>query len=144
MIRRPPRSTRTDTLFPYTTLFRSARFYDRVTGRLDAFAPHSKKIHVDIDRSSVNKNVRVDLPVIADVGHALADMIRVWKERRHPRPDLGEWWRRIDGWRATRSLDFPETDPAAIMPQRSEEHTSELQSLMPISYAVFCLQKKTQ
>src|SRR3546814_10033354 len=86
---------------------------------LDAFAPHSKKIHVDIDRSSVNKNVRVDLPVIADVGHALADMIRVWKERRHPRPDLGEWWRRIDGWRATRSLDFPETDPAAIMPQRA-------------------------
>src|SRR3546814_18587378 len=59
-----------------------ARFDDRVTGRLDAFAPHSKKIHVDIDRSSVNKNVRVDLPVIADVGHALADMIRVWKERR--------------------------------------------------------------
>src|SRR3546814_13380057 len=46
-------------------------------------------------------------------------MIRVWKERRHPRPDLGEWWRRIDGWRATRSLDFPETDPAAIMPQRA-------------------------
>src|SRR3546814_2268426 len=104
---------------------------------LDAFAPHSKKIHVDIDRSSVNKNVRVDLPVIADVGHALADMIRVWKERRHPRPDLGEWWRRIDGWRATRSLDFPETDPA-----RSEEHTSELQSLMRSSYAVFCLKKK--
>src|SRR3546814_10168403 len=48
-----------------------ARFDDRVTGRLDAFAPHSKKIHVDIDRSSVNKNVRVDLPVIADeIGRA--------------------------------------------------------------------------
>src|SRR3546814_18252586 len=71
------------------------------------------------DVCSSDLNVRVDLPVIADVGHALADMIRVWKERRHPRPDLGERWRRIDGWRATRRLDFPETDPAAIMPQRA-------------------------
>ena len=96
-----------------------ARFDDRVTGRLDAFAPHSKKIHVDIDRSSVNKNVRVDLPIIADVGHALEAMIGVWKARGLPASDLGEWWRRIDGWRATRSLDFPETDPKAIMPQRA-------------------------
>ena len=96
-----------------------ARFDDRVTGRLDAFAPHSKKIHVDIDRSSVNKNVRVDLPVIADVGQALEAMIALWKQRATPRPDLGEWWRRIEGWRATRSLDFPEADPKAIMPQRA-------------------------
>ncbi|MGN6621182.1 MAG: acetolactate synthase 3 large subunit [Sphingomonas sp.] len=96
-----------------------ARFDDRVTGRLDAFAPHSKKIHIDIDRSSVNKNVRVDLPVIADVGHALEDMIRIWKGRQTPKPDLGEWWRRINGWRATRSLDFPEDDAKAIMPQRA-------------------------
>ncbi|TPG43715.1 acetolactate synthase 3 large subunit [Sphingomonas koreensis] len=96
-----------------------ARFDDRVTGRLDAFSPHSKKIHVDIDRSSVNKNVRVDLPVIADVGHALEDMIRIWKGRQHPKPDLGDWWRRIGGWRAAKSLDFPETDRQAIMPQRA-------------------------
>jgi acetolactate synthase-1/2/3 large subunit len=96
-----------------------ARFDDRVTGRLDAFAPHSKKIHIDIDRSSVNKNVRVDLPVIADVGHAMEAMVATWKARKHTKPDLGEWWRRIEGWRATRSLDFPETDPQAIMPQRA-------------------------
>ncbi|HVI98475.1 MAG TPA: acetolactate synthase 3 large subunit [Sphingomonas sp.] len=96
-----------------------ARFDDRVTGRLDAFAPHSKKIHIDIDRSSVNKNVRVDLPVIADCGAALEAMIATWKARGHAKPDLGEWWRRIEGWRATRSLDFPETDPKAIMPQRA-------------------------
>ncbi len=95
-----------------------ARFDDRVTGRLDAFAPHSKKIHVDIDRSSVNKNVRVDLPVIADVGAALAEMVRVWKARGHETPNLGEWWRRIEGWRATRCLDFSEDDKA-IMPQRA-------------------------
>jgi acetolactate synthase-1/2/3 large subunit len=96
-----------------------ARFDDRVTGRLDAFSPLSKKIHVDIDRSSVNKNVRVDLPVIADVGRAIEAMIQVWKLRDTPRPDLGEWWRRIEGWRATKSLDFPESDPKAIMPQRA-------------------------
>jgi acetolactate synthase-1/2/3 large subunit len=95
-----------------------ARFDDRVTGRLDAFSPNSRKIHVDIDRSSVNKTVRVDLPIIADVGHALEDMVRVWKSRRHPKPDLTEWWRRIEGWRAVRSLDFKDgTDE--IMPQRA-------------------------
>lgn len=95
-----------------------ARFDDRVTGRLDAFAPHSRKIHVDIDRSSVNKNVRVDLPIIADCGRAIEDMVRVWKSRQYPKPDLSEWWNRIEGWRATRCLDFPENG-AEIMPQRA-------------------------
>ncbi|GGO93670.1 acetolactate synthase 3 large subunit [Stakelama pacifica] len=95
-----------------------ARFDDRVTGRLDAFSPESKKIHVDIDRSSVNKNVRVDLPVIADVGHVLEDMVRIWKSRQLKKPDFGDWWRRIEGWRQTQCLDFPEADDA-IMPQRA-------------------------
>jgi len=95
-----------------------ARFDDRVTGRLDAFSPNSRKVHVDIDRSSVNKNVRVDLPIIADVGNALEDMVRVYKARRHPKPDLAEWWRRIDGWRAVKSLDFPD-NATEIMPQRA-------------------------
>lgn len=95
-----------------------ARFDDRVTGRLDAFAPLSRKIHVDIDRSSVNKNVRVDLPIIADCGRAIEDMVRVWKSRQYPKPDLSDWWNRIEGWRATRCLDFPENG-AEIMPQRA-------------------------
>lgn len=95
-----------------------ARFDDRVTGRLDAFSPHSKKIHIDIDRSSMNKTVRVDLPIVADVGHALEDMMLIWKARQHPKPDLAEWYRRIDGWRAVKSLDFPETSDE-IMPQRA-------------------------
>src|SRR4030088_1798808 len=56
-----------------------ARFDDRITGRLDAFAPCSKKIHVDIDPSSINKNVRVDLPIIGDCGHVLEDMVRLWR-----------------------------------------------------------------
>ncbi len=100
-----------------------ARFDDRVTGRLDAFAPHAKKIHIDIDRSSMNKTVRVDLPIVADVGHALEDMLRIWKARQHPKPDLSEWWRRIEGWRAVKCLDFPEEGPGidanTIMPQRA-------------------------
>lgn len=95
-----------------------ARFDDRVTGRLDAFSPNSRKVHVDIDRSSVNKNVRVDLAIIADVGHALEDMVRVWKARQHPKPDLGDWWRRIAGWRAKGCLDF-EDRADEIMPQRA-------------------------
>ncbi|MEO9130426.1 MAG: acetolactate synthase 3 large subunit [Sphingomonas sp.] len=95
-----------------------SRFDDRVTGRLDAFSPNSRKVHIDIDRSSINKNVRVDLPIIADVGNALEDMVRVYKARHHPKPDLAEWWRRIDGWRAVKSLEFPD-NPTEIMPQRA-------------------------
>ncbi|MGN6817431.1 MAG: acetolactate synthase 3 large subunit, partial [Sphingomonas sp.] len=96
-----------------------ARFDDRVTGRLDAFAPNARKVHVDIDRSSINKTVRIDLGIVADVGHVLEDMIRVWKARQHPKPDTSEWWRRIEGWRAVRSLDFPEDSARDIMPQRA-------------------------
>jgi acetolactate synthase-1/2/3 large subunit len=96
-----------------------SRFDDRVTGRLDAFSPNSRKVHVDIDRSSVNKTVRVDLGIIADVGHALEDMVRIWKSRQHPKPDTTDWQRRIAGWRAVKCLDFPENDPNEIMPQRA-------------------------
>ncbi len=96
-----------------------SRFDDRVTGRLDAFSPNSRKVHIDIDRSSVNKNVRVDLAVIADAGHAMEDMVRVWKARQHPKPDLTEWQARIAGWRAKRCLNFPEGNGTEIMPQRA-------------------------
>ncbi|MFW2853189.1 acetolactate synthase 3 large subunit [Sphingomonas sp. TX0543] len=95
-----------------------ARFDDRVTGRLDAFSPNSRKVHIDVDRSSMNKTVRIDLPILADAGHAMEDMIRIWKSRQHPKPDITEWWRRIDGWRAVNSLDFPDGGDE-IMPQRA-------------------------
>ncbi|HET9511638.1 MAG TPA: biosynthetic-type acetolactate synthase large subunit, partial [Sphingomonas sp.] len=96
-----------------------ARFDDRVTGRLDAFSPNSRKVHIDIDRSSVNKTVRIDLPVIADARAALAAMLEVWGKREHPKPDLTEWWSRIEGWRQAKCLDFPEGDGTEIMPQRA-------------------------
>ncbi len=95
-----------------------SRFDDRVTGRLDAFAPNAKKIHIDIDRSSVNKTVAVDLPIIADVGRAMEDMIRVWKGRQHRKNDLSAWWARIAEWRAKKCLEFPASDKE-IMPQQA-------------------------
>ncbi len=95
-----------------------ARFDDRVTGRLDAFSPNAKKIHIDIDRSSINKTVDVDLPVVADVGSALADIIALWKARGHEAADLTGWWERIDSWRAKKSLSYPDS-VEEIMPQKA-------------------------
>ncbi len=100
-----------------------ARFDDRVTGRLDAFSPDSKKIHVDIDRSSINKNVRVDLGIVGDVGLAIRAIIAEWQAQGHKKRDLGEWWRRIEGWRAVKCLEYPQNPAPAsdIMPQMAIE-----------------------
>jgi acetolactate synthase-1/2/3 large subunit len=95
-----------------------ARFDDRVTGRIAAFAPNSKKIHVDIDPSSINKNVRVDLPVIGDVGHVVEEMLRIWKARQL-KPDgkaLAQWWDQINQWRARNCLKYRTSDQV-IKPQ---------------------------
>jgi len=100
-----------------------ARFDDRVTGRLDAFSPHSKKIHIDIDRSSINKVVPVDLPVVGDCGCVLEQLIEAWGTRS-PR-DLSEWKARIDGWRARDSLAYPKKD-GVIMPQYAVQRLHEL------------------
>ncbi len=96
-----------------------ARFDDRVTGRLDAFAPDAKKIHIDIDRSSINKSVPVDLAIVGDATAALTGIIAAWEaEGLHAQP-LDEWWRRIEGWRSVQCLDFVQDDAAdaEIMPQ---------------------------
>src|SRR5262249_52149300 len=85
-----------------------ARSDDRITGRLDAFAPASKKIHVDIDPSSINKNVKVDVPIIGDCAHVLEDMVRLWRASSATpnKKALQEWWQQIDKWRARKSLAF--------------------------------------
>ena len=85
-----------------------ARFDDRITGKLDEFSPGSKKIHIDIDPSSINKNVRVDVPIIGDVAHVLEDMIKIWKSEQ-AKPDqkaLKRWWKQIDEWRAKDCLKY--------------------------------------
>jgi len=101
-----------------------ARFDDRVTGRLDAFSPDSIKIHVDIDRSSMNKTVRVDLPIVADVGTAMRQMIDVWKGRKYKKHPLDQWWSRIAGWRAVDCLSYPGSTQE-IMPQYAIERLFE-------------------
>ena len=95
-----------------------ARFDDRVTGRLDAFSPESTKIHIDIDRSSINKTVPVNLGIVGDCTQVLAQLIAAWGDRR-PR-DLGEWKARIAGWRARECLAYPEKS-GVIMPQMAIE-----------------------
>ncbi len=101
-----------------------ARFDDRVTGRLDAFSPGSIKIHVDIDRSSMNKTVRVDLPIVADVATAMRQMIDVWKGRKYKKQPLDQWWSRIAGWRAVDCLSYPGSTQE-IMPQYAIERLFE-------------------
>ena len=104
-----------------------ARFDDRITGRLNAFSPNSKKIHIDIDPSSINKTVRVDIPVVADVAHALEDMIRVWKAKSVTldKKSLDTWWKQIDGWRARDCLKYRK-NADVIMPQYAVERLYEL------------------
>jgi acetolactate synthase-1/2/3 large subunit len=95
-----------------------ARFDDRITGRLDAFSPGSKKIHVDIDPSSINKNVKVDLGIVGDCAHVLEDMTRLWRASS-AQPDkkaLAEWWKHIDKWRAKKSLSYRHSN-TVIKPQ---------------------------
>ncbi len=100
-----------------------ARFDDRVTGRLDAFAPNSTKIHIDIDRASINKIVPVDLPVIGDCAKVLEQLIAAWGTRK-PR-DLSAWKARITEWRGKKSLAYPR-NRKAIMPQLAVQRLFEL------------------
>ena len=107
-----------------------ARFDDRVTGRLVAFSPGSKKIHVDIDPSSINKNVMVDVPVLGDAGRVLTALLAAWRE--HPtapdRAELAAWWRQIDEWRSRDCLRFKQDmrKGAIIKPQHAIRRLYEL------------------
>ena len=93
-----------------------ARFDDRVTGRIDAFSPDSRKIHIDIDRASINKNIPVELGIVGDCASVLEQIIAAWGDRAGR--DLTEWKARIAGWRARECLAFPESGEA-IMPQKA-------------------------
>jgi len=104
-----------------------ARFDDRITGRLDAFSPNSKKIHIDIDPSSINKSVAVDVPIIGDVGHILEDMIKVWRtsQAKVDQKALKNWWKQIDDWRAKDCLAY-QKDAKIIKPQLAVQRLYEL------------------
>jgi acetolactate synthase-1/2/3 large subunit len=104
-----------------------ARFDDRITGRVAAFSPGSKKIHVDIDPSSINKNIRVDLGIVGDVAHVLEDMIKVWKAKvcRPDKAALAEWWKQIETWRGRDCLRYRKSD-TIIKPQYAIQRLFEL------------------
>lgn len=104
-----------------------ARFDDRITGRLDAFSPGSKKIHVDIDPSSINKNVKVDIPIIGDCAHVLEDMVRLWRSgaMHADKKALDAWWKLIETWRSRRSLAYKNSNEI-IKPQYAIQRLYEL------------------
>src|SRR6185437_2860456 len=104
-----------------------ARFDDRITGRLDAFSPGSNKIHVDIDPSSINKNVKADVGIVGDCAHVLEDMVRLWRTGAiHPdKKSLQAWWAQIDKWRARKSLAYRSSNDV-IKPQYAIQRLYEL------------------
>ncbi len=100
-----------------------SRFDDRVTGRLNAFSPGSKKIHIDIDPSSINKNIRVDLPLIGDCGKVLGALIAAWRKAAPPADGKARqaWWGQIDQWRARDCLRYDRGRKDVIKPQYALE-----------------------
>jgi acetolactate synthase-1/2/3 large subunit len=104
-----------------------ARFDDRVTGKVSAFSPDSTKIQIDIDPSSINKNVVVDVPIVGDVATVLREMIAAWRERNHSLNEkaLGAWWNQINAWRKRDCLHYTQTGDI-IKPQYAIERLHEL------------------
>jgi acetolactate synthase-1/2/3 large subunit len=104
-----------------------ARFDDRITGRIKDFSPGSKKAHIDIDPSSINKVIRVDVPILGDVGHVLEDLLRVWKARGRKvnKAGLAKWWGQINDWRAVNCLSFKNSEKT-IKPQHALQRLEAL------------------
>lgn len=104
-----------------------ARFDDRITGRIDAFSPGSVKIHIDIDPSSINKNVQVDVPIIGDIASVLEDMVRIWRAEAGDldKKRLADWHDQINTWKARNSLAYTESADV-IMPQYAVKRLYEL------------------
>jgi acetolactate synthase I/II/III large subunit len=102
-----------------------ARFDDRITGRLDAFSPGSKKIHIDIDPSSINKNVKIDLGIVGDCTHVLRQLIEAWRGHSANAEALVKWWAQIDNWRGRKSLSFKNSKDV-IKPQYAVQRLYEL------------------
>jgi len=107
-----------------------ARFDDRITGKIDEFSPKSKKIHIDIDPSSINKNVKVDLPIVGDVARVLKALIKTFK-RKHPnfersnKQKISKWWSQIGKWKEKKSLNFINST-TIIKPQHAVQRLYEL------------------
>jgi len=107
-----------------------ARFDDRITGKLDEFSPNSKKIHIDIDPSSINKNVAVDLALVGDVKYILEKIIMELKKknidiRQSNKQKISKWWNQIESWRNKNSLGYKNSNEV-IKPQYAVQRLYEL------------------
>ena len=104
-----------------------ARFDDRITGKVDEFSPNSKKIHIDIDPSSINKTIDVDVALVGDVAHVLEDTIKLWKSNvyKTDKPAVKSWWSVIDKWKEKDSLGFNDSK-TTIKPQFAIQRLYEL------------------
>ncbi len=104
-----------------------ARFDDRITGRIDDFAPGSKKAHIDIDASSINKVVHADIPILGDVGHVLEDLLKIWKSRGRKTKSaaVAKWWKQIEEWKGINCLGYRNSDKI-IKPQHAVQRLEAL------------------
>ena len=107
-----------------------ARFDDRITGKIDEFSPKSKKVHIDIDPSSINKNVKVDLPIVGDVSEVMLSVIKTLKKKNpnfasSNKEKTSKWWDKISEWRSVNSLNFINSDKT-IKPQHAIQRLYEL------------------
>jgi len=104
-----------------------SRFDDRITGRVKDFSPGSVKVQIDIDPSSINKVIHVDLPIVGDVGHVLEDMLKIWKARGRKTNAEGvrQWWTQIEQWKAVKCLTYRNSDKV-IKPQHALERLQAL------------------
>ncbi|KEP69240.1 acetolactate synthase [Thioclava dalianensis] len=104
-----------------------ARFDDRITGRTSDFSPKSTKVHVDIDASSINKIIHVDLPIIGDIGHVLEDALKIWKARgrKTNAAAVAKWWAKIDTWKKVNCLAYTGSEKT-IKPQYALERLEAL------------------
>ena len=102
-----------------------ARFDDRITGKIDEFSPTSKKVHVDIDATSINKNVEVDLSIIADCGKFLNEALKIMENRNNKFQSFDLWWKQIDSWKKVNCLQY-KVNSDVIMPQYAIQRLYEL------------------
>ncbi len=107
-----------------------ARFDDRITGKIDEFSPKSKKVHIDIDPSSINKNVKVDLAIVGDVKNVISSTLKSLKQKnskflKSNKQKTSKWWEKIQKWRSVRSLDYIVSEET-IKPQYAIERLYEL------------------
>ena len=104
-----------------------ARFDDRVTGRLDAFSPNSKKIHIDIDASNINKTIKIDVPIVGDIESVMTQLFNCWNKNKYSskEEDLKKWWKKINNWKKTECLNYNQGNEI-IKPQHAIKRLYEL------------------